>query len=290
MSSVPKIFDPRLLVQRRERARRLAIPGADFLFERATEDLAERLAAVQRRFERAAIVGPDTGALARALRDSGQVGSWIETGSGSGDRPDRIEQLALPDASIDLAVSVLALQWLNDLPGVMAQIRRALRPDGLLLAVLAGGETLRELRDVLTSAEIEIRGGASPRVAPFADVRDVGALLQRAGFALPVTDTDRLVVRYDTMFGLLHDLRAMGATNVLVDRDPRPLTRTIAARAAALYAERHADPDGRIRATFELVSLSGWAPHASQQQPLKPGAGRIRLEDALSAVRKPEPE
>ncbi|MCX5514485.1 SAM-dependent methyltransferase [Kaistia algarum] len=282
MDKIPRIFDLRLLEARRARARRLAVPGADFLFERAVADLGDRLAAVQRAFPRAAIIGPDTGAL-QALLGNATNGvvetATIEAGPSG-------ERLALEPGSIDLAVSVLALQWVNDLPGVMAQIRRALRPDGLFLGVLVGGEALKELRDVLTAAESEIRGGAAPRIAPFADLRDMGSLLQRAGFALPVTDTDRVVVRYDTMFALVRDLRAMGATSVLVDRDPRPLTRDIAARAAILYAERHADPDGRIRATFDLISLSGWAPDASQPKPLKPGSAKLRLQDAIEAAAK----
>jgi SAM-dependent methyltransferase len=282
MDKIPSIFDLRLLEARRARARRLAVPGADFLFERAVSDLGDRLAAVQRKFPRAAIIGPDTGALATWLESAinGEVETAAIEAGPSGER------LALEAGSIDLAVSVLALQWVNDLPGVMAQIRRALRPDGLFLGVLVGGETLKELRDVLTSAESELRGGAAPRIAPFADLRDMGGLLQRAGFALPVTDTDRVVVRYDTMFALVRDLRAMGATSVLVDRDPRPLTREVAARAAILYAERHADPDGRIRATFDLISLSGWAPDASQPKPLKPGSAKLRLQDAIEAAVK----
>lgn len=287
MSRVPQIFDPHLLADRRERARRLAVADADFLFSRATLDLGERLAAVQRRFDRAAILGPDTGELAATLRGVATIGEIgmvpIESGAEG-------ERLTVAPGSLDLVVSVLALQWVNDLPGVLAQIRRALQGDGLFLGVLAGGETLKELRDVLTAAEIDIRGGASPRVAPFADIRDMGGLLQRAGFALPVADTDRVVVRYDTMFALVRDLRAMGATSTLTARDPRPLTRAIAARAANLYAERYADPDGRIRATFELVSLSGWAPHESQPKPLKPGSATMRLEEAIAGAAKAQKE
>ncbi len=182
-------------------------------------------------------------------------------------------------------MSALTLQTLNDLPGALVQMRRALKPDGLFLGCLFGGQTLQELRAVLTEAEIEATSGASPRVAPFADLRDLGGLLQRAGFALPVTDTDRLTVRYDTLFALIGDLRAMGLTNVLVDRSRRPTSRTVMLRAAALYAARFADADGRLRATFEIVWLSGWAPHASQQKPLRPGSATTRLADALAAMR-----
>jgi SAM-dependent methyltransferase len=178
-------------------------------------------------------------------------------------------------------VSALALQFVNDLPGVLVQIRRALKPDGLLLAALLGGETLTELRQSFAEAESDIEGGVSPRVAPFADLRDLGALLQRAGFALPVTDVDRVTVRYDSVFGLMHDLRRMGATNALLARRRTPLKRATLMRMAEIYAQRFADDDGRVRATFEIIWLSGWAPHPDQQQPLKPGSAKARLADAL---------
>ena len=173
-------------------------------------------------------------------------------------------------------MSLLSLQEANDLPGALIQIRRALRPDGLFLGAIAGGGTLAELRESLLAAETELYGGASPRVAPFTDVRDAGALLQRAGFALPVADVETVTVRYASMFGLLRDLRAMGASNALVARTRRP-SRRLFARAAEIYAERFADPDGRIRATFAIVWMSGWAPHASQQKPLKPGSATVSL-------------
>jgi len=191
------------------------------------------------------------------------------------------EVLPFRDASLDLVVSALALQFVNDLPGVLVQIRRALKPDGLFLAALIGGDTLTELRQSFAAAESEIEGGVSPRVAPFADLRDLGALLQRAGFALPVTDTDRVIVRYDSAFGLMRDLRRMGATNALLDRRRTPLKRATLMRMAEIYAQRFADSDGRLRATFEIVWLSGWAPHPDQQQPLKPGSAQARLADAL---------
>jgi hypothetical protein len=171
----------------------------------------------------------------------------------------------------------------NDLPGTLIQIRRALRPDGLLLAALIGGGTLGELREAFAQAESEIEGGVSPRVAPFADVRELGALLQRAGFALPVVDSDRLTVRYRTLFALMRDLRRMGATNVLSQRRRVPLRRATLQRMADNYAARFADADGRLRATFEIVWLSGWAPHESQQKPLKPGSATQRLADALGS-------
>jgi SAM-dependent methyltransferase len=235
--------------------------------------MAERLHAVLREFA----IGADIATPASQLRDalSGRVGalSAVELSDD--------EHLALAPQSLDLAVSALALQFVNDLPGVLAQIRRALKPDGLLLAVMTGGDTLFELRQAFAAAEAEIEGGVSPRVAPAADLRDLGALLQRAGFALPVTDVDRVVVRYDHAFALMQDLRRMGATNILVERSRKPLRRATLTRMAQIYAERFADPDGRIRATFELVWLSGWAPHQSQQQPLKPGSAQASFEQAV---------
>jgi hypothetical protein len=182
------------------------------------------------------------------------------------------------------------LHWVNDLPGTLAQIRRTLKPDGLLLAVLAGGETLTELRQCLAAAESDLEGGASPRVAPFVDVRALGSLLQRAGFALPVTDVDRLTVRYSSLANLFRDLRRMGATNALIERRRKPLRRSTLARAAELYAERFADHDGRLRVTFDLLSVSGWAPHDKQQQPLRPGSAKSRLADALGAREIPAGE
>jgi SAM-dependent methyltransferase len=280
MSGAPQIFDRTLLEQHRARAGQMAIDGSDFLLRHAAADLAERLSAVNRQFVQVADIDSQSAVLAEALAGAGQGGDVARVPL------DRTEILPMAPGSLDLAVSVLQLHWVNDLPGLLAQIRRALKPDGLFMATLLGGDTLQELRDVLTAAESDIRGGAAPRVAPFADVRDVGGLLQRAGFALPVTDSDRLTVRYDSLFHLMRDLRAMGATNALVARDPRPLTRAILAHAAELYAERYSDADGRIRATFELISLSGWAPHESQPKPLKPGSAKMRLADAIEAARR----
>jgi SAM-dependent methyltransferase len=196
------------------------------------------------------------------------------------------EVLPLQPESLDLAVSALAFQFVNDLPGVLAQIRRALRPDGLLLAALPGGDTLTELRQSFAAAEAECEGGVSPRVAPFADLRDIGHLLQRAGLALPVTDVDRIVVRYDNAFALMRDIRGMGATNILVERRRTPTRRTTMLRMAQIYAERFADPDGRIRATFDIVWLSAWAPHESQQKPLRPGSAKASLEAAVKSRKR----
>jgi SAM-dependent methyltransferase len=286
-------FDHRLL--RARRARAAALGPSTFLLERAAEDLSDRLAAVLRRFERAVDLGTPTDALRRVLAASGKVGTIIAAeppGAGVADRAGLAvvadeEALPLRDASLDLVVSALALQFVNDLPGTLIQIRRALVPDGLLLAALAGGETLTELRQAFAAAEAEIEGGISPRVVPFADLRDMGALLQRAGFALPVTDVDRVTARYPSPIALLHDLRRMGAANPLIERSRRPLKRATLARMVEVYGERFSDRDGRVRATFEIVWLSGWAPHASQQKPLAPGSARRRLADALGTKEIP---
>ena len=200
------------------------------------------------------------------------------------------EALPFADNTLDLAVSGLSLQAVNDLPGVLVQVRRALKPDGLFLAALFGGDTLAELRQSFATAESELDGGASPRVAPFPDLRELGALLQRAGFALPVTDVDRVTVRYATPFALLHDLRRMGAANPLVERRRVPLRRATLMRAMEVYAERFADPDGRVRASFDVIWLSGWSPHESQQQPLRPGSAKKRLADALGTSEIPTGE
>jgi SAM-dependent methyltransferase len=289
MSGPPRLFDRALLDQRRARALAAANDGADFLLAAVADDLGERLAAVHRRFALAADVGSALPLVAERLKAGGQVDRVVRLDRLPQTRPDIVadqEALPLAAASIDLAVSALALHWADDLPGVLSQIRTALKPDGLLLAALLGGETLTELRQSLAAAEAEIRGGAAPRVSPFAELRTLGALLQRAGFALPVIDQDRRTVRYASPLHLMRDLRAMGATNVLVERDRRPLPRSVLMRAAAIYAERFSDPDGRVRATFDVISLSGWAPHESQQKPLKPGSARARLADALSTIEK----
>lgn len=195
-----------------------------------------------------------------------------------------LEILPLDLASVNLVLSPLALHLTNDTPGVLIQARRALKPDGLLLAAIPGAGTLQELKDVLLATEVELLGGASPRVIPFPDVRDIGGLLQRAGFALPVVDTETRLVRYSSMFALLKDLRAMGMGNPLLNRSRKPLNRAFFLRAAEIYQERYADPDGKIRATFSFIFASGWAPHESQQKPLKPGSAKARLADALKVT------
>jgi SAM-dependent methyltransferase len=285
MAENPMIFDRALLRRRRRRA--AALGPATFLLDRVAGDLAERLATVLRRFELAVDLGTPGDAVRTALARLESVGKIVAADvmpdAARGEIFIATDEEALPfgDATLDLVVSALALQFVNDLPGVLVQVRRALKPDGLLLAALLGGETLTELRQSFAEAESDIEGGVSPRVAPFADLRDLGALLQRAGFALPVTDVDRVTVRYDSAFGLMHDLRRMGATNALLARRRTPLKRATLQRMAEIYAERFADEDGRLRATFEIIWLSGWAPHPDQQQPLKPGSAKARLADAL---------
>ncbi len=295
MPSGPTIFDRYLLRARRRRAH--ALGAETFLIDRVAEELAERLTTVLRQFERAVDLGTPTDAVRRALAGNENIGT-IVVATPDAEQLDAVfprvaadeEALPFADASLDLVVSGLALQFVNDLPGTLIQIRRALKADGLLLAALIGGESLSELREAFAAAESEIEGGVSPRVAPFADVRDIGALLQRAGFALPVVDTDRLTVRYDSVFALMRDLRRMGATNVLAERRRMPLKRATLARMADIYGARFADPDGRLRASFDIVWLSGWAPHESQQQPLRPGSATHRLADALGTKEIPTGE
>jgi SAM-dependent methyltransferase len=197
------------------------------------------------------------------------------------------EALPLKPGAFDAVLSALVLQHVNDLPGTLLQIRQALKPDGLLLAAVIGGETLHELRQCFVAAESELEGGASPRVAPFADGRDLGGLLQRAGFALPVVDSDRFSVSYATPLALMADLRAMGATNVLHERRRTPLRRATLMRTCELYAERFSRADGRVLATFEIITLTAWSPHESQQQPLRPGSAKARLADALNTREQP---
>jgi SAM-dependent methyltransferase len=273
----PVLFDRSLLRVRQNRALRGG--AATFLLDRVAEDLGGRLNAVLREFSDVADIWTPGEILAKALRQRFKSVTHIGL-----QQPD--ERLALKPDSLDLVVSALAFQFVNDLPGVLAQIRRALRPDGLLLAAMIGGDTLTELRQAFAAAEAELEGGVSPRVAPFADLRDIGALMQRAGLALPVTDVDRVVVRYDSAFALMADLRRMGATNILVERRRTPTRRATLLRMAQIYAERFADADGRIRATFEVIWLSGWAPHESQQKPLRPGSAKMGLAEAVQGRKR----
>ena len=270
-TAAPILFDRALLRGRMERARRGG--PATFLLDRVREDFEDRMQAVTRNFADVADIWTPGELLRKPLAGRFQSIARVDF--------DPSEVLPLQPESRDLIVSALAFQFVNDLPGVLAQIRRALKPDGLLLAAMIGGDTLTELRQSFAAAEAECEGGVSPHVAPFADLRDIGALLQRAGLALPVTDVDRVVVRYDSAFALMADLRRMGATNILIERRRMPTRRATMLRMAQIYSERFADPDGRIRATFDVIWLSGWAPHESQPKPLRPGSAKASLEAAV---------
>jgi SAM-dependent methyltransferase len=270
MQTPPALFDADLLALRRARAARDG--GADFLHEAVASEIAERLKEVKRAFRAPAVVGP-------------RADLWADLLEADGLPPARrvpdAEVLDLEAEAHDLVVHGLALHWSNDPIGQLVQMRRALRPDGLMLAALFGGETLAELRAVLAEAEVESLGGLSPRVAPMGEIRDLGGLLQRAGLALPVADSRRFDVSYASPLALMRDLRAMGETNVMHGRLRRPMPRAMLAHACALYAARFGAADGRIPATFDVIFLTGWSPAPNQQQPLRPGSARMRLADAL---------
>ncbi|MDB5450979.1 MAG: SAM-dependent methyltransferase [Phenylobacterium sp.] len=294
MSEPPRLFDRALHRKRLDRAAK-GYAGADFLHRRAALDVAERLEPILRDFSVAVDLSAHAGAFREALVESDaakRVGLLIEADLSeemlSGRAGPRVvldeERLPFAAESLDLMVSTLGLHWTNDVVGALIQVRRALKPDGLFIGAFLGGATLTELRQSLVAAESEIWGGAGSRVSPFADTIDAANLLQRAGFALPVADVDRVTVRYEHPLKLLADLRQMGETSVLADRHPRALTRTVLARTSEIYLERYAGADGRIPATFEILTLTGWAPHASQQQPLRPGSAKMRLADALGVV------
>lgn len=286
MSDPERLFDRPLIRTRLERAARDGI--ADFLIRRAAEDLEDRLGAVNRQFARALDLGTATdAALAVLRRRSGtQAAHWAAPARVSSQASLVADEERLPfaDHSFNLVTSLLALQSVNDVPGTLIQIKRSLAPDGLFIGCLLGGSTLTELRHAFVQAESEVEHGASPRVAPFADVRELGGLLQRAGFALPVADVEVVTVRYGHPLSLLRDLRAMGLTNVLGARSRKPLRRTTLLRALEIYAATFADADGKVRASFDMVWLSGWAPHESQQKPLRPGSAKARLADALKTI------
>jgi SAM-dependent methyltransferase len=291
---VEKIFDQSLVEAHRARALANADPKAGFLLDIVAEELAERVSVVERHFDRALELHGYTGQTARQLAATGKIDAIerVETDArfGSSEAPVTVaslEEVPAAPESFNLIVSPLSLHLTNDTPGAFIQVRRALKPDGLFLAAIPGSGTLQELREALLAAEAELTGGASPRVIPFPDVRDIGALLQRAGFALPVTDTETYTVRYDSLFALIRDLRAMGMTSPLAARSRSPVSRRFFLRAAEIYAERFSDPDGRVRATFSVIYLSGWAPHESQQKPLKPGSAKQRLSAALGTKEQP---
>jgi len=285
-----RIFDRRLHARRRTRAA-AGYGEHSFLKQAAAEDIALRLSAINRTFGRVLDLGAHDGTLSWALKSdpslAGRVGEVFSTDlSPAFAKPPLgiiADEEALPfaDASFDLVVSALSLHWVNDLPGALVQIRKALRPDGLFIGVVLGGRTLTELRQSLLAAEEEIRGGATNRISPFMDVIDGAGLLQRTGFAMPVADNDARTVRYANPLRLLDDLRGMGETAALANRDAPRLTRSILMRAMEIYAQRFSDPDGRIRATFEFVAISGWAPAPDQPKAKLPGSATMRLADAL---------
>ncbi|MGZ3298809.1 MAG: methyltransferase domain-containing protein [Asticcacaulis sp.] len=291
-SSPPRLFDRSLIAARRNRAA-AGFAQAHFLRERSIEDTLETLAAINRRFDMALDMTAGDGGFGRALAQSDAApkvgllieGELSENLSARQSGPARLimdeEWLPFADDSLNLVVSVLGLHGVNDVPGTLIQVRRALKPDGLFIASLFGGETLKELRGCLMEAELEVRGGYGPRIAPFAEAEDLIGLLRRTGFNLPVVDTDRVRVSYEHPLRLMADLRAMAETNVLYDRPRTGLNRAILARMSELYFQRFADDEGRITATFEIITLSGWKPDPSQQAPLKPGSAKARLADAL---------
>jgi SAM-dependent methyltransferase len=275
MTDVPNIFDRKAVLQRKARAER--IPDDKILATEAGKGLAHRLRTVSRIFEKPMALDVPAAAF---VRFEGIAREWTLATIGEG------EEVPLEHEHFDLVVSVLSLHAVNDLPGVMLQIRHALKPDGLFMAALFGGDTLRELRESFAAGESEVLGGISPRVAPFADVRDMGGLLQRAGFALPVADVERTTIHYRAFSTLVRDLRAAGETNALAQRQRAPIRRDVLGAALSHYTRNHADTDGRLRATFDIIYLTGWSSHESQQQPLKPGAAKMRLADALGTVER----
>lgn len=295
MARPPLIFDRALLQSRRLKAWQRHGKDADFLLSHVCQDMAERLSIVLREFPLVLEVGGHTGKLAQMI--SGRKGTThifrqehsnaFLSGAGQSETtailPLVADEEALPVApqSMDLILSPLSLQWVNDLPGSLFQVRNSLKPDGLFLATLLGNESLKELRTAFLQAETELTDGVSPHIAPFPELKDMGSLLQRAGFSLPVVDQDIITVRYGSMFSLMEDLRKMGASNCLHDRSRTPMRRDVLMRAAEIYQSDFADSDGKIRASFQIVSISGWAPHESQQKPLKPGSAQTHFSKVL---------
>ena len=289
-SNSTTLFDRRAWRLHRERAARCGC--VDFLHVEVADRIVDRLGDVGRQFRTVLDLGAHHGALSRALAHRPGIERIVavEPAIILTRRTSAIpiaadpELLPFHDASFDLAVSVLALHWVADLPGTLIQLRRTLKPDGLFVGAMLGGATLTELRAALIESELIEEGGASPRVSPTADLGDAAALLQRAGFAMPVADADTITVTYPDALALMHDLRAMGETNALSARRRTSLRRSTLARAVALYGERFGLPGGRIPASFEILFLTGWAPDASQPQPLRPGSAAHRLADALGTV------
>jgi SAM-dependent methyltransferase len=271
MSAPPRLFDADQIARNLRRR----TSGENFVRALVLDDLADRLGAHKRAFSRAILIGPDATTLPRQLHSADGPVEVQRVEAFAGEFPD------LPEGEHDLVVSLLHLQAVDDVPGYLARLRRVLKPDGLLMTAFIGGDSLTELREAFLAADLEVSGGASARVAPMAQVRDAGALLQRAGFALPVADVETHRVRYSTPFALMAELKALGASNPLADRPRRFATRTLLAAAAQAYAARDADADGRIRATLEIIWLAGWVPHESQQKPLRPGSATVSMKDLL---------
>lgn len=286
------VFDRCLVRRHRDRAA-ISFENFDFLFMEGAERLCDRLLDINRTFSLALDLGCHGGEMARTLAGSGKTAHLLQADlspamaarahAASGLPSMACDEEALPVGlgALDLVTSNLSLHWVNDLPGALSQIKMALKPDGLFLGAVLGGDTLFELRSVLAEAEIELEGGLSPRVSPFAEVRDLGALLQRAGFALPVVDTDIVTVSYAEPFKLLADLRGMGESNAVLERRKTPLRRATLMAAMAKYVERFSNADGRIPATFQILTMTAWAPAANQQKPMRPGSAGLRLADAL---------
>ena len=284
------VFDRKLLAKRRERSA-AAFDHFDFLYREVAERLSERLDDVRRAFPLALALGSRGSVLTDALRERGGIKVLIRSEiAESALAPPRPglpaivldeEWLPIKPQSLDLIFACLTLHWVNDLPGTLLQFKQALKPDGLFLAAFFGGETLRELRTSLMDAELETCGGAGARISPFTDLSDAAGLMQRAGFALPVADLDRIPVSYPDVFKLLSDLRGMGETNALIERAANPISRDCLLRLAEIYGERHSRPDGKVEATFDVIFLTGWAPAGTQPQPLKPGSAEHSLAEAL---------
>ncbi len=293
-SDTMNVFDRKLVQRHRDRAAK-EFDAFDFLFMEGAERLCDRLFDINRSFETGLDIGCHGGEVGRILAGTGKIENIFQTDLSSamasraqannGNPTLTCDEEALPFelASFDVIASNLSLHWVNDLPGALSQIRLALKPDGLFLGAVLGGDTLHELRNKLAEAEIEIDGGLSPRVSPFADVRDLGALLQRAGFALPVVDTETITVKYTEPFKLLKDLRGMGESNAVLERRKTPLKREILMHAMANYVEEFSDSEGRIPATFQILTMTAWAPAPTQQKPLRPGSAGSRLADALGS-------
>lgn len=292
MADTIRIFDRSLLRKRRDRAA-AGFAAHDFLVREVAERLADRLEDVTRRFPLALDLGCHTGEMADTLTGRGGIETLVQcdlspamaaraAGNGRPTLAADEEWLPFADASFDLVLSCLSLHWVNDLPGTLVQIRRILKPDGLFLCAMLGGDTLTQLRQSLTEAEIAEEGGLSPRVSPFADVRDLGSLLQRAGFALPVVDTDTITVAYADPMRLLADLRGMGETNAVAEQRKTLTRRATLLHALSRYQEAFANADGRVEASFQVMTMTAWTPHPSQQQPLAPGAGQTSLAQALN--------